>query len=362
MRNDSTETARNNKPPQTMPLQPLPDGRMTPPPVNPSNRISALDFTKGALVLFMVLYHWLVYFQRAHDLIFRYLRFLPPSFIFITGFLISNAYLAKYDVADPRLPKRLILRGLKIMGVFVLLNLAICCLLSAFDSWNVDRLFAVFISGNVLVAGVGKAASFTILVPISYLLLLSAILLTVSKFHKVLFYVVFALFLLGNLWLSLMGLESANLELLTIGLLGLIVGYAPLQEINRFVRHPFLLVAAYLCYTFVITLREPNYPLQITGVCLTLMLLYLFGIRSAEPGRVQKLIILLGRYPLFGYIAQVAILQLLRAALRHTDMDAVKLVLSFVAALSLTVLVVVAMDGTRAKSLAVDRMYKAVFA
>src|ERR1700758_4327571 len=77
-----------------------------------AGRIAALDFTKGSLVLIMVLYHWINYFYGVQDN--RYLRFLTPSFIFITGFLISNVYLSKYGVSDPKLPRRLIQRGAKI--------------------------------------------------------------------------------------------------------------------------------------------------------------------------------------------------------------------------------------------------------
>src|SRR5271169_3039523 len=106
-----------------MPTVIMPESRIEPPASSSPGRIAALDFTKGALVLFMVLYHWLNYFLGLHGSIYRYLRFLPPSFIFITGFLISNAYLSKYAISDPRLPKRLIVRGLKILGIFVFLNL-----------------------------------------------------------------------------------------------------------------------------------------------------------------------------------------------------------------------------------------------
>src|SRR5947209_3560903 len=84
-------------------------------------RIPALDFTKGALVLIMVLYHWLNYFYGPSDN--RYMRFLTPSFIFITGFLISHIYFSRYGIAAPKLPGRLVQRGLKILGVFVLLNI-----------------------------------------------------------------------------------------------------------------------------------------------------------------------------------------------------------------------------------------------
>src|SRR5271169_6764755 len=48
-----------------------------------TGRISALDFTKGTLVLVMVLYHWLNYFVGSQGSFYRYLSFLPPSFICI---------------------------------------------------------------------------------------------------------------------------------------------------------------------------------------------------------------------------------------------------------------------------------------
>src|SRR5467141_3434231 len=126
------------------------------PTASPPTRIGALDFTKGALVLFMVLYHWLNYFVAPEGDMYRYLRFLTPSFIFITGFLISNVYLSRYQVADRHVPARLVQRGLKLLAVFVCLNLAIGLLLA--DSYNGKILFgqlslrnmvAIYVTGNV---------------------------------------------------------------------------------------------------------------------------------------------------------------------------------------------------------------------
>src|SRR4051812_31970835 len=88
-----------------------------------AGRDEALDFTKGALVLLMVLYHWINYFISREGMVYRYIRFITPSFIFITGFLISQIYLAKNDGRDARLPKRLLVRGLKLLGIFTVLNL-----------------------------------------------------------------------------------------------------------------------------------------------------------------------------------------------------------------------------------------------
>jgi peptidoglycan/LPS O-acetylase OafA/YrhL len=331
-------------------------------------RISALDFTKGALVLIMVLYHWLNYFVVPGGDVFRYLRFLTPSFICISGFLISSVYLSKYDISDPRIPKRLAERGLKILGIFMFLNLIISLLFRSsphgkilFASLSIQELVSIFVTGNTMVAGVGKAAAFYILVPISYLLLFSAGLMIVSRFYKFTFQTVFLCCLLSILILDWNGLQSENLELLTIGFLGVIIGHFPFEKINRFVRHPYLLVVAYLCYLAAITLWDVIYPLQIVGVCLSLAIIYLIGASRNELGETRKQIVLLGKYSLLGYIAQILILQFLRRGFRLVDLRPSTLAISFVAALALTIISVAAVDRLRSKSAFIDGLYRAVF-
>lgn len=331
-----------------------------------AQRNPALDFTKGALVLFMVLYHWLNYFTSTTPDSYRYIRFVTPSFIFIAGFLISNIYLSKYEISDPRLPKRLFQRGLKILGVFVALNLVITFLFSKSYAGRIlftsSNLGAIYVTGNTVIAGSGKAAAFYVLVPISYLLMLSAGLLILGRFFKYIFHTVFVLFLGGILILDLAGLESANLELLTIGLLGVLFGYIPIEKINRFVRYSYMIVGAYLCYLIAIKIWNVIYPLQIVGVCLSVMLIYLVGAKEGEPGRVRNHVNLLGKYSLFGYIAQIAILQVLYRSLRYVNLGTGALVLSFFAAFALTMISVEVVDRLRARSTVVDRLHKAVFA
>jgi peptidoglycan/LPS O-acetylase OafA/YrhL len=333
------------------------------------SRIPALDFTKGALVLIMVLYHWLNYFVSADGGFYRYLRFLTPSFIFITGFLISHVYLAAYRNAISKVPIRLMQRGLKILAVFILLNAARMFLIpdarssaTPFETWVPKELISVFVTGNVSAAQSAKAAAFIILVPISYMLLLSAALVPLARFHKHAFHTVCLAFLLCIYLLRLHGLEYGNLELVTIGLLGVIVGYSPIEKIDAFVKHPYLLAAAYLCYAGAITIWGIIYPLQIVGVCICLMIIYLVGGKGVEPDWVRSRIILLGRYSLFGYIAQIAILQGLYRVLSPLGLGVATLVVSFFAAFALTMLTVVMLDRARARLPIVDGLYKVVFA
>jgi peptidoglycan/LPS O-acetylase OafA/YrhL len=331
-------------------------------------RISALDFTKGALVLIMVLYHWINYFIGPQWEYYQYLRFLTPSFIFITGFMISHVYLSKYDAADPRLPKRLFTRGLKLLAIFIVLNAARTFVVPVLSTGVIinnplepRNMFIVFVSGNLPAVG-GKLISFSILVPISYLLMFSGLLMLPYRNYRYTFHIVSALLLLFILTLGLMGERSLNLEFFTIGMLGVLAGFLPIAAINDFVRHPFMLGFAYLCYTIAISVWNVPFPLLIVGVCLSLMVIYLVGISGGESGIMRNEVILLGKYSLFGYISQMVILQFLSAGFHHVDLGVAALGISFVAAFALTIISVEVVDRARARTASMDKLYKAVFA
>jgi peptidoglycan/LPS O-acetylase OafA/YrhL len=333
-----------------------------------AQRIPALDFTKGALVLIMVLYHWINYFIGPQWEYYQYLRFLTPSFIFITGFMISNVYLSKYDAAAPRLPKRLFTRGLKLLAIFVVLNVARTFVVPVLGTGvlvsnplSLTNIFTIFVSGNLQLVG-GKLVSFSILVPISYLLSFSGALMFPYRLYKYTFHVVCALLLLSILVLGLIGAQSQNLEFVTVGMLGVLIGFIPIVVINDFVRHPFMLALAYVCYVIAITFWDVPFPLLIVGVCLSVMVIYLVGTSGSESGTIRSEVILLGKYSLFGYISQIAILQILKASLRHFDLGLVLLSLSFLAAFALTIISVEVLDRARARVSSLDRLYKAVFA
>jgi peptidoglycan/LPS O-acetylase OafA/YrhL len=342
--------------------------RVTQARIKVADRIPAFDFTKGLLVLFMVLYHWLNYFYGLQGNVYTYLRFLTPSFIFITGFLISHVSLPHYGPNTTQLSKRLLLRGLKLLAIFIALNIAVGLLFPdssvrqlVLERSTVANLVAVFITGNVVVSGIGKAAAFTILVPIAYLLLGSAFLLVIGRSVNHIFLLACMPLFLTMLALSSQGLQSTNLELLTIGLLGVVCGYTPATEMKRLVDHPYAIIAAYCGYLAAITIWGVPLLLRITGVCLTLMLIYVLGARDKGPGRVERHISLLGRYSLLAYIAQIAILQLLRRGLASEDEELWTLGLSLLAGFALTSISVCVVDTARAKSNTADRLYKAIF-
>ena len=333
-----------------------------------SQRIPALDFTKGTLVLIMVLYHWVNYFIGNQWGYYRYLRFLTPSFIFITGFMISNIYLSKYAVADARLSRRLFTRGLKLMAIFLVLNLSrifVAPLLGigvfSRNMLDLGNIFTVFVSGNLAVTG-EKLVSFSILVPISYLLMFSGALMLAYRLYRYTFHLVCAVLLLCIAMLGVAGTGSYNLEFITIGMLGVLTGFIPTETINHFVRHPYMLALAYVGYAIAITIWDVPFPLLIVGVFLSLAVIYLIGASGGESGTTRSEIILLGKYSLFGYISQIAILQILGVGFRHVNLGIAVLGISFFAAFAFTILSVEAINRARARTASIDRLYKTVFA
>jgi len=324
-------------------------------------RIPGLDFTKGTLVLFMVLYHWLNYFVGAQWPYYRYLRFLTPSFIFITGFMISNVYLSKYEPGDSRLVKRLFTRGFKLIAIFVVLNILRDCLVpgglmlsNLLDSKN---LLATFVTGTFT----SKVVAFYILVPIAYLLMLSGILMALLRVWRYVFHATcLCLFALIAI-LDLRGESNQNVEMVAIGMLGVLAGFSSIAVVNKVVRHPYMLAASYLLYAMAITIWNVPYPLEVVGTFLSITIIYLIGTIDSKATWIRDEIILLGKYSLFGYISQIVVLQILAATLRHLNLRSTAAIISFPAGFALSIIAVEVIHRARMRAVSIDRLYRAVF-
>jgi hypothetical protein len=282
-----------------------------------SDRNTALDFTKGTLVLFMVVYHCINYFYRDREVL-KYLHFLPSSFIFIAGFLITNVYLTKYGPTDSRVYRRLLVRGGKLLLIFVGLNLVVHSLFSAnYNRRPMGLDFFLNHLDSIFITGEERAAVFEVLLPISYLLLLSEILLCGCRFSRYFLHLVAGGTLVLCLVLAAQDNLVFNLELLSMGLLGMLSGLIPMHRVDALAGHIGLVSVACAAYVAIISRWYPVYSLNVIGVCLTLLLIYGAGIRFGARGAIQQRIILLGRYSLLAYIVQIAVLQALFRGLRH---------------------------------------------
>jgi peptidoglycan/LPS O-acetylase OafA/YrhL len=327
--------------------------------VTKSTRLPALDFTKGALVLIMVLYHWMNYFVEADGSIYKYLRFLTPSFILITGFLISHVYLSKTRSSGWKIAGRLLGRGFKLLAIVACLNLALNTigihgLTSRTSNLSPARVAMAYISGTTPVA-------FSVLVPIAYLLIASAVFLFILGRDRYVYQISSAVCLAVALVLDVKGIQSGYLQIFSIGTLGIAIGYISLTKLNSFVSHHATIVIAYVAYLCAITLLDVIFLLQIVGVCLSLAIIYWIGTAYSVSNPIGRTTVLLGQYSLFAYIAQIVILQVLRRSLRVEGDGLAIAVVAFLAALALTTISVEAVHRARAKVKVVNSLYTAVF-
>lgn len=325
-------------------------------------RVAALDLTKGVLVLCMVIYHALNY-TTEYYLAFRYFAFLPPSFIIITGFLLASVYPARHSLSDWRLHRRLVVRGAKLLLLFTALNVLIQVTLKRNVFGATPGLtiwwtywFETYISGE------GRTASFEVLLPIACLLLLAPLLLLLDRAHRMLL-PIFTVFTLGLLaWLAHRGGDWFNAQLMSAGLVGLLLGRISFDTLGRFARVWFLFALAYGVYFVLGRIHGQDYLLQLAGGVIALGLIYSLSARidllTFWGQRLERL----GRYSLIGYIGQIGILQVLIRLIERPEPFSPEFFLLLLGTLLLTAFGVELVDWARSRSLAVGGVYKAVFA
>ena len=341
---------------------PISDLRSSRISLDKGSRIAALDMTKGVLVVFMVIYHSLNYSTMPY-VAFQYMAFLPPSFILIVGFLLSNVYCARYDSRDWKLHRRLLIRGAKLLALFTILNVAAHVIRGQnynaqpmgvryyFDHWN-----------EVYVLGTGSVSVFEVLLPIAYLLILAPGLILVNSLHRLILPALTVALLATCAILERSGASLPNFYLLSAGILGMLVGRVPVNKLDLLGRYwpgPLLVYCGYFALGNAV---GQSYLIQLLGACAALAVVYGFCILAGEDGWFQTRLVKLGNYSLVGYIAQIALLQALVVLIGRTSLGSVAFFFTFLSVLILTIVLVEIVDWARDRSSAVKALYKAVFA
>lgn len=325
-------------------------------------RDSALDFTKGALVLLMVFYHWMNYFVGVEGPAYSYLRFIPPSFIFISGFLLVKVYPSKYGLNQSRLYRRLLVRGLKILTLFTLLNVAANMLFSTNYRGALPGV-ETFVSNaaSIYLSGNGRMI-FGILLPISYLLIISTLIFLSMLVSRHALTLVCAVSQICVVLMEYHDISNPNMSFIAIGILGMAVGELPSRQISSWAARSWMLVGLYGGHLIVIHTFGETYPLQIMGMCLGVLLLYGLGTRVSQLYPLGNTLVMLGKYSLFAYVAQIALLQLLQAGLGAVHIHhLLRSALSFISIFTLTICAVWGTHRICSKSATGYRVYRLVF-
>jgi peptidoglycan/LPS O-acetylase OafA/YrhL len=333
--------------------------------VKVSSRVDEIDFVRGLCVVGMVVHHSLDYFGG--DLILaKNIRFISGAFVFLSGFLMSQVSFRKAEASGEYInsSRRMIFRGLRLLAVFTLVNLLVTVLGYSVKGGGegglagvLSRLWAVYIEGSY------TAAVFALLVPIAYIVILSGILLLILK--KKIRWVV-PLGILAAAVCSVLAFSqdrAFNARYLAIGLLGVSLGLIPPASLERLKKAWPIVALLYAGNLIAVYLLPLSYPLYCANIILTLALFYTIGLMLPlqAPG-LQRTVNLLGRYSLFGYFAQIALLQIFARLVAQRALPVSGSLLAFCVVTLATMGAVLLLDFLLPRSKILTRLYKLAFA
>ena len=325
-------------------------------------RIEALDMTKGVLVMAMVIYHSFNY-STDYTLGFKYLPFLPPSFILITGFLISRLYFTPEASRDRRVYGRLFFRGFRLLLLFTLLNVltqlagrrkAVATpqgLSYLFDDWY-----------EIYGIGGGHYAAFSILLPIAYLLLLAPLLILLYRAHPLVVPLIAISVAIFCATLPQGDDYSVNLALLSAGLIGVILGRVPdkaLYLLRRYWYLPVTVYAGYVAFTHLVWQSPFD---QLLNALLALAAIFSLCAAIGASAFAGRELLIVGKYSLLAYIVQIAVLQVLTRMIGRLDPFTVPFYLQMAGVGLLMILMAEGLQWARSRAAWVDAPYRFIFA
>jgi hypothetical protein len=318
------------------------------------DRDEVLDWTKGFLVVCMVIYHSINYSEHK-ELAFRFLSFLPPSFILITGFLVG-LYRKRYDLTSWKPYVRLWLRGFKLLLIFCGLNV----LYYIGSQHAVGKGFWGFWTraGDIFFTGNGRFAIFEVLLPIAYFLMLAPLLLGLANISPIAVPVCALLLFSLCTGLELAAVGTKNLSLLSAGVLGMAFSAFSSFGANRVREAGWIVAGLYVLYRLMSYCFGEPYPIQMLAAAASVVMIYFFGSVVNSKNSLNDLIVLLGKYSLLGYLGQIAILRVLAALIGHRVMGWLGVLAGAVITLVLTFAVVRVADVLRKKTPIADTLYR----
>ena len=334
-----------------------------------AGRDEGLDRVKGMLVLTMVIAHTANLTLQSEAL--RYLiypvalGFASGSWIFISGFLVGAHYQASFDRDVGGTTRRLMSRGLRILAIFLVVNIA----LGKIDFTCPGGVGAGDCHAwNLLVLGRNQGMTFEILQGIGYVLIMAPLYMSMPRSATV---GIVGLILFATV-MHFFGESSAGLSwMVLVGLAGLVLGwYVPPSMLRRVWTEPdtralalfasVLLWSLYQVITFLPDKHHPIVGVYLIGVVGGTLALYAVNGWIHWRGIARKSMDRMAQYALPAYIGQMGILWIWHVLTRGNDLlhsYPVSLLVVFTGLL----LALAALDALRRRLHVVDALYRAVF-
>ena len=328
-----------------------------------NSRIAALDFTKGVLVVLMVVYHVLNYLDYG-AIPHTYLGFVPASFLVITGFLVSQVYAARARTDFKNAAQRLAIRAAKLLLIFTVLNVGARLVWSR-NRYGTELNVAAFFRDwvGVYLTGDAPGVAFDVLVPIGYTLVVSIWLLKVGASKRVVVNLLAWGLVLACAVLEMRGFSVNTLNFMAAGMLGVSLGASRVEALERFATSAPVVALVGSAYVGILLLGMDSYLVQIFTTVAWLAIFFWMGRVLASDQWWFEQICLLGRYSLIGYIVQILYLQGTKGLILMAPQQGLVTVALLTLVISLATWgTIFAVEEARRRSRLIDRAYRVAFA
>ena len=329
-----------------------------------------LDIIKGMLVVTMVLYHCA---SMAHitypelGIIPNGLKFLHYAFLLITGFLCGWYYLPKLCISPQAVRARLRFRAGRITAIFLLMNVFLYCIGSTLSYEKLRNSVNSFsnIMQNFILSVSGKLVAFQILFPIAIFLLVASLLLGRVSIPVLLGLILFA---------SIAGCFSQTIMFVEFGMVGMLFGILARAGILtifwQWIRYhkwlPPTLLLVYLLnlarVRWLVTVLLPLKLVVYTAESFFWFATFLIVVEFFVGLKIRDMVIQLGRYTLFAYLAQMLIIRLGYMVIQKMEISGLSYYfVNLTTSLIILFFVIALLDGLRHRYSAIDDLYRIVF-
>ncbi len=338
-------------------------------PTRVSGRDESLDRVKGVLVLMMVIAHTAnLTLPSATWRYFIYpvaLGFASGSWIFISGFLVGTHYQVGFDRDVGGTTRRLMGRGLRILAIFLVVNIALSKINFSCRSGITGGDCQAW---NLLVLGQNQGMTFEILQGIGYVLIVAPLYMAMPRVATV----GITLLIVFATALHFFGLRADGLTwMVLVGLAGLVLGwYVPAQSMRRVSADPdaralalfsgVLLWSLYQTATFVPDKHQMIVGVYLLGVIGGTLALYALNGWIRWRGLARRSMDRMAQYALPAYIGQMGILWIWHLLTRDNALLH-SYPVSLLVVFTLLLLALAALDWGRRHVPPVATLYRVVF-
>jgi hypothetical protein len=324
-----------------------------------SKRDITLDITRGLCVIAMAVHHCINYFP-IYSL--TYWRFVSGAFPFLAGYLsIASQQRNIGSLSDRSIGSKMFFRGIKLLILCFGINLIIKCMFPEMAKIGTRTLFQSM--KVILFTGDYKNVSFSLLIPIGYVLSFSGIMYLIHKNKFIILLTISGILIIYCSINHYSNQTGFYVCYFTLGMLGILCGFIKKEKLKILKEKYLYPLILWLVAFVVISVYGQTFPFYSLYVLASVAICYTGGIWIKDSFKIFPIIAIHGQYSLLIYLSQIAILVIAKKSFNLINANYG--VMNFWFALTIVIVlewvILKVVDSVRIKNKIISTFYRFIF-